>query len=427
MKKFLLNPPKNLESESLFWSIVSNTSNSVISVLLLWSVTRINGPLDAGVFSLGFSTAQMMLAIGNYGMRNFQASDVTDKYTQSTYFASRILTSIMMIAFTWVFVFCKGYDFEKSSIILLLCIMKVMDAVVDVFGGYYQRMGRLDLAGKVLFTHVFIYSLIFIMMLFITKNMYVALVSSIVVAAVLLVWMVYTINLVLPLVKLNFKWKNVSNLLVECFPLSIGAFMIIYLGNAPKYAIDSYMTSVTQAYYNYLFMPCFVINLFVSFALQPLLVKLSLLWNQLEHKEFKKICLVIYGCTVGITLFVVLCGRYLGCFLLSFFYGVNLSGYRNELTILLVGGGMFALAVVSQTILTIMRHQYSTLIGFTFSSVLITIVSPMLVKINGISGAAWSYTICSAVLFVIFIGCVICFLKKEQKNGEKEKIYEKYK
>lgn len=417
MKKFLLKSPKNLESESLLWSVLSNTLNSVISILLLWSVTRINGALDAGVFSLGFSTAQMMLAIGNYGMRNFQASDVTDKYAQSTYFASRILTSLMMIVFTWIFVFCKGYDFEKSSIVLLLCILKVMDAVDDVFGGYYQRMGRLDLSGKVLFTRVFSYSLIFIMTLFMTKNMYVALISAIIVAAVLLVWMVYTINPVLPLVKPDFQWKNMSSLLVECFPLCIGAFMIIYLGNAPKYAIDSCMTSEMQAYYNYLFMPCFVINLFVSFALQPLLVKLSLLWKQLRHKEFFKICLVIYGCTVGITLFVVVCGRYLGCFLLSFFYGVDLSGYRNELTILLVGGGMFALAVVSQTILTIMRHQYATLFGFVVSSILITIVAPVLVRTKGISGAAWSYTICSAALFIIFVGCVMCFLKKEK--GEK--------
>ena len=67
--------------------------NSVVSIILLLFVTTIAGTEDAGIFSLGFSTAQMMLCIGNYGMRNFQSTDIKDKYTFGTYLGSRILTN----------------------------------------------------------------------------------------------------------------------------------------------------------------------------------------------------------------------------------------------------------------------------------------------------------------------------------------------
>ena len=109
MKKFLLADPRNLTYQSTVWNLMANGLNSVISVILLWIVTRICGTNDAGIFSLGFSTAQMMLTIGNFGMRNYQATDISNRYSQKIYIASRYLTSFLMLVITGAFILIQGY------------------------------------------------------------------------------------------------------------------------------------------------------------------------------------------------------------------------------------------------------------------------------------------------------------------------------
>jgi O-antigen/teichoic acid export membrane protein len=80
-KKFWLIKEDDIGKQSVFWNMMSSGLNSIVSMLLLWVVTLLNGVSDVGIFSLGFSTSQMMLTIGNYGMRNYQATDVTNKYS----------------------------------------------------------------------------------------------------------------------------------------------------------------------------------------------------------------------------------------------------------------------------------------------------------------------------------------------------------
>ena len=64
-------------------------------------------------------------------------------------------------------------------------------------------------------------------------------------------------------------------ILWECMPLFIGSYLTLYVGNAPKYAIDDFLELKYQTYYGILYMPSFVINLLSGFVFKPLLVDLS--------------------------------------------------------------------------------------------------------------------------------------------------------
>ena len=103
--------------------------NALASVFLLFAVTRISGQTDAGIFSLAFSTAQMMLTIGYYEMRAFQVTDITTVYSFSDYLMSRILTCILMIVASVFFVWLSGYTPEKALIVVLVCVFKMFDAL----------------------------------------------------------------------------------------------------------------------------------------------------------------------------------------------------------------------------------------------------------------------------------------------------------
>ena len=184
------------------------------------------------------------------------------------------------------------------------------------------------------------------------------------------------------------------------------------MGNASKYAIDANMSEVSQASYNYLFMPCFVINLFVGFALQPLLVKMSSAWLHQQYRKFLKLCGAIFGAAVFLAIVVIVLGRLLGCQILSIVFGVDLLQYKDALTVLLIGGAFFAFSVIEQIILTVMRKQAFLILGFGIASVTAFIASDPMVAISGLQGAAWSYTISAGVLFVIQIVLISLFYKR---------------
>ena len=408
---------KDIDKQSVFWNMMSSGLNSVVSMFLLLIVTRICGVADAGIFSLGFSTAQMMLTIGNYGMRNYQATDIKNKYAFGVYRSSRIITNILMLAVTMIFILYKGYYLEKALITFLLCVLKATDAVDDIFGGNYQKKGRLDISGKIMSIRIIAYVIAFCIGLFLTKNLVICCCVAIIVSSVTLFILVFSTKDMFDLEKPRFEWHGIFSLLKDCFPLCISAFLLIYMGNAPKYAIDLYLSNKEQAYYTYLFMPCFVTNLFVGFALQPLLVRLSSKWIHKEYNKFLKLCGIILAGTIGISIVIVVAGGILGCPILSVVFNVGLNKYRNVLVILLIGGGFFALAVVEQVILTVMRKQKYLLIGFVIASVTAMLCSNPLVNKMQLLGAGMAYTV-SAVVLCIVLGVMIFYLFFQEKKNQ---------
>ncbi len=417
LKKLWSVKKEDVEKQSVFWNMMSSGLNSVVSMLLLWVVTRVNGVYDAGIFSLGFSTSQMMLTIGNYGMRNYQATDIEDKYSMKTYLASRIVTNIFMLMIVAGFVKTEGYFLEKAAITVLLCVLKATDAFDDVYGGHYQRKGRLDISGKIMTLRIFAYIAAFCVCLVTTHSLISSSVAAIVVSTGILVMLVVSTREVLTLEKPAFEWNAIKNLLTECFPLCISAFLLIYLGNAPKYAIDAYMSPDAQAYYTYLFMPCFVTNLFVGFALQPLLVRLSKSWLHKEYSKFLRLCACIFAGAISISAVIIAAGGFLGCQVLSLVFGVQLSAYREVLVVLLIGGAFFAFAVIAQIILTVMRKQFCLLIGFALASFAAFLTADPLVERWGLEGAGYSYTISAGVLFLALAVMIAFFFPARKKDA----------
>ena len=174
-----------------------------------------------------------------------------------------------------------------------------------------------------------------------------------------------------------------------------------------------------QAYYTYLFMPCFVTNLFVGFVLQPLLVRLSKFWLHREYRKFLKVCVVIFIIALAVSGVIVAAGGFLGCQILSIVFGVPLVQYRDVLIVLLIGGAFFAFAVIEQVILTVMRRQIWLLAGFIMASITAYAVSDPLVRSRDLLGAGYAYTVSAGVLFLTLLVMILLFLYKEKKRNER--------
>ena len=93
-----MNKEKNVK-KAFLWNMIGSSCYSLSSFLYLMVVTRVCGVEPAGFFSLSYATAQLLLTLGRYGMRTYQATDLRRKYLFSEYGVSRILTCGLMLIF----------------------------------------------------------------------------------------------------------------------------------------------------------------------------------------------------------------------------------------------------------------------------------------------------------------------------------------
>ena len=249
MNRLLLGNTDNLERKIYLWNIIGSMANALASVILLFVVTRVLGANDAGIFTLANSTALMMLTIGFYEMRAFQATDVKGVYSFSDYLMSRFVTVAAMVAASFFFVFAGGYTHEKAAVMLLLCIYKVFDALEDVFHGLYQQQGRLDVAGRSLSLRVLLSTAAFVIVLLATRSLIGSCVAAIIAAAA--GFMLFDLHDLPSFLRRRFPFgtkKRYSRFYGYACPCFWAGFMLVYINNAPKYAMDAYLSFENNDY-----------------------------------------------------------------------------------------------------------------------------------------------------------------------------------
>ncbi len=412
----------NIIKASYFWNTLAGLLNAGQSVVILMVISRINGLEDAGIFSIANAIASLMLTVGNFGMRNYQVTDINEKYSFCNYISSRICTDVLMFLGSLYYIMkgwlLEDYSFYKMAIILSVCLLKLLDSIEDIFEGRCQQKGRLDVAARCLTIRYALVLITLCGMIIVTGKVLVSFVVSLVVSIGVIIW--YIKNIFSSYGRIEYKWElqRIKRLLIECIPLFGSAYLSMYIGNAPKYAIDATMASKEQACFNFVFMPVFVVGLLNNFIYQPILGKLAVRWKKQEFWAFVK--MILGQCVfLSIAVVLVLAGGYLlGVPVLSFLYSTDLTSYKFELLILLFGGGMLALAGFLNVTITIIRRQKWLLIGYGLVALIALCSSRGIVVSYGTLGAAFLYSGLMVILAVIFIIELIVFIRKAMVYGE---------
>lgn len=137
--------------KNFIWNTLGTGLNAFNSLFFMIIATRINGVEKAGVFSIAFSTACILYAIGLYAGRVYQVTEPDKKITNKDFIASRIITDIIMMVALIVFCIVRRYDTQKFIIFFLLTLYKALEAFSDVIYGVLQKHEKLDIVGKSLF------------------------------------------------------------------------------------------------------------------------------------------------------------------------------------------------------------------------------------------------------------------------------------
>ncbi len=415
LKHFLLTS-KDISKSSFIWNMSGSMLNAFQSVIMLMILTRTGSLLEAGIYTIAYANANLFLMIGKYGMRNFQVSDVREQFSFAEYRRSRYLTTFIMlivsIGYTIYASKVNAYTINKSLCIVWMCLFKLVDSIEDTYHGLYQQKGRLDIAGKCMTMRMLITIIIFGISVIILKALLPALIVSTIATAIIFIIFTTLTYKEFKCVQETADKRKLQTLLKVCLPLFLGSFLSFYIGNAPKYAIDSILNDELQACYGFIAMPVFVIGLLNNFIFNPMISKMSFMWYDKNVKAFKKMLLKQILIILAITVICEIGACLIGIPVLSIMYNTDLTPYKTELLILLLGGGFLALSGLFVTIITIMRLQKTLLFGYGIVSILAFIASPVIVEQYSMTGAALLYLLLMIILCVIFVIHLLYGIKK---------------
>ena len=408
---------KNVK-KAFLWNMIGSTCYSGSSFLYLLVVTRVCGAQLAGFYSLSYATAQLLLQVGRYGVRTYQATDLEHKYLFSEYKISRVITCALMMLFGILY---SSFSFKGEYIIIstFIIMMKMIDAVEDVYHGNLQQKYHVEQMGKMLAIRNVYSAVFFTGILMATKNLYLTCVATAITSLILcLVVNSRTTARYAPKEDIGrgFQMSRVWELLKICTPMFVGTFLSLLLYNVPKYAMANVMTDEYQTYYSILFMPSFVITLMCEFVFKPTITTIAELWWENNIKKFAVYILRIIGIILVCCAGIVVGGHLIGRILLEIIYGVDLSPYKIQFIALLVGGGISAEVYMIYNILIAIRWGKCLLPVYSVTAVITILASRTMVKQWGIMGAALNYVLSCSILFVLFTTILIFAILKKKKE-----------
>ena len=427
-KRFLLNSKDEAKAAYIF-NPVGGMLNACQSALLLIVISRTNPIEDSGMYSLAYAIASLALTLGLFGIRHFQSSDVKEEYPFETYLSARVVSNVMMIAIILYYVI-KGLLFQDYSVTKILLIitvgaLKVIDSTEDVYQGRLQQNGRLDVAAKALFVRYTGFLIVTALTLVISKNI---LISFAVGFALSLFGFFFHLHIYGPLLNETSRkgakddsytgsataFGSISDkktwaLLKNTFSVMLGGFLMIYVANAPKYAIDAKLTEADQAMFNYIFMPVYIVSTLTLYIFQPVITKMAEKLEEGDTKAFKK----IFGRQIivisVISALVLMGGFLLGIPVLSLFYNTDLAPLKMPFMILLLGGCILAFASFVSVCVIILRGQDLLLIGYAIPAIAEFLFAGIVVDRYGISGVAILYS--SLILLQLLVFALVLMLK----------------
>ncbi|MBD5486914.1 MAG: lipopolysaccharide biosynthesis protein [Lachnospiraceae bacterium] len=416
------NTEKQLKQDYA-WNTAAGLINAAEAVVMSMIVTRMTGLADAGMLTMAFAIGNLMLPIGKFGVRNYQVTDVENKFSFFTYLTTRLVTVLAMVIVLCGYLGYAAvglkYGCDKIGIIFAICMIYAVEAWEDVIWGYYQKKGRLYAGAKMFCLRWIGILLLFPVALYISRDLKDALLWCLLVSVV-----IFLILLRVSYPKLCSEEDRFSRLLCKkidllqigqllkaVLPLFGISFLALFENNMPKYAIDAYLTDEIQACYGFVAMPVFVIGLLNNFIYQPTLVPMAIEWEQGRIDKFRK-RITRQGVIIGVLAVVCLAGGYLlGVPVLSLLYHTDLSGYKGELMILLLASAFLALSGYQSVVLTIMRCQKALLLPHVIVALMAMVSLPVVVSRYGTMGAAICYMALMALLSLLYGGILIKKLK----------------
>lgn len=266
-------------------------------------VVRFSGFEDAGYLALAMTTANIYISLASYTVRLYYAADLDYRFSDNQYIMMRIITTLSSFVLCVVGSMIAGYSAKKMLVIILFYIYKSFEMFSDILFGLLQRQGKLYLSGYSM-TFKSVASLaVFVVVLWIYKNLVLALILMAIIAALVFLFVDYPMARKYSVEKIQLKKADIKpalNLCKICFSLFVVGLCFNIIPSFPRLVFERVYSTEELGYYSSISTITVLISTAVNCILIPLVPKFTTFY---QEKKKKSLTLLTVG-TVGIILFV---------------------------------------------------------------------------------------------------------------------------
>ena len=412
LARLLLPPGAPAPARVYGWTLLSGALYAGESFLVLVAANHLAGPYWGGVAGIAFAVDQLLFTVGAFSIRRYQASDAAERFPFPVYAGARALTCAAMVLAGVAWLALAGFSPDKRAAIAPLLLFKASEAFSDVLGGRYQQRGRLDAAGRILAAKTFLSFLAFPAALALGARPPAALWAM---AAAHVALTALLDGAVLPAfggLRLRLPRRPAAALLAGCAPLAATAFLLMFVNNAPKFAVDRALDEPRMAAFAALAMASFVLAVLADLLAAPHVERLGRAREAGDWRAFPRAALRLQAAAlVGGA--AACAGAWLvGIPVLSALFGLDLSAYRAELCLLVLSGTFLALHLVADVVLVVLRRQAWCLAPAGLAALFAAVAARPFVEARGLLGAAYCHLACACLLFVAGTALAWVFLRR---------------
>lgn len=398
-------------------NMLFNTAGSAVYFACQWFliiiIVHMSDYTEAGVFSLATSVTASPVFIALYGMRNYQVSDLNGKYTNAVYFASRVLSSLFALIICMIMVLVGGYNLYKSIAIVLYMLFKIIEAFADYYYGLEQKVDRLDRSGVSLVIRGFGTLLFFVVSYYIWHDMFISLTGMCLISAMVLV--LFDMPFIRDIYGREgerINWYDVRELMIECFPLALAAYLNNLSVMIPRLFLEHYYGSELLGYYSSVASPTSVIHLFATSMFAPLITSLTVFYNNRDKNSFLNIVRKFTYIALAVSVIGVVVAKLFGEWLLVLLFNIEIKPYIYLFVPVIIMTELLAINTCLFSICTVMRVMKEQYIRGVLGVVSSLVASLLLIKKYEAMGVVYA----SVFAIVIQIIMQMRIINRKLKN-----------
>ena len=399
--------------KNILWNAFGNIVYLGCQWLVTVFVTRLFGFEDAGVLSLAMSISAMFQTVALFGIRNYQVSDIEQKYSDSTYAGLRTLTCVLAMVLCLIFSCLNCYSAGQLGAILWFMLFRLAEDYSDVLHGIAQKNGRLDIAGKAFSIKGVETVLLFFSGYCITGKLNCTL--AMMAAGSCISTAVYDLLCVKKLSSFSLadRLSRCFALGKETLPLCLYTFLLSAISTLPKYILEKLCDASALGAYSSIYAPALLIQAAAGYVYSPFVAPFAEYYRGGSTEKFfelaKRLCLTI----LGIALSVTALGRMLGDYALRLMFGDAILEYTYLLVPVLISTFLTSYLAFFCMLEVVVRDFKGLIGGCTAGLLLCAVMTPVLIQNIGINGTSYGLIIGAAGAIV----CLFVCLRRKLKEG----------
>ncbi|WP_066259029.1 oligosaccharide flippase family protein [Neobacillus drentensis] len=394
---------------------------NLIYALSQWGIimvlAKLGSPKMVGGFTLGLAVTAPIILIFDLQLRSVLATDIKNEYSFQQYLFLKGVSSFIALVVLGIVIVIGDYKGQVAFVIFLVGTAKLVESVIELHYGLFQKHERMDMIAKSLVIRGFSSLFIIAILITLTKSLLIA------VTGFALSWLFVLVMFESPKAKQmvvtdasSFNIHSLKRLFLTSFPLGVVMMMISLYSNIPRYVIERISGTEAVGYFSALFYIVTAGNLVINAIGQTISPRLASYFSNKEYTKFSKLLMkfvllgFIYGlCGIILTLII-------GKQVLSIVYTQDYIKFHKVFVLLMIAGTLMYAGSFFGFALTAMRKFSIQPILSSIWVISTIILSIIIIPHFGLTGAAIVSIITTAIQQLTLAITVMVYLVQAKKH-----------